>query len=253
MPTPEIDFLPASHRQRSVHRKANVWRLLIGGGFATALIVSFGSQQLMYRHTVRQLEDLQPAYDQAQALSQRLTAIQGELKKATNQADLFTYLRHPWPRTQLLTAALRQLPDCVTLTEIHIAHAQLAGAAEANLNRLPNKGKDDAEAKKLDSAQRDLRRLCEESAARETTLVLSGTTTDTAALERFLVALGEERLFLKVEMASLEANPEQRAGTWRFLARIAIRPGYGEPGGPQAADVKAVDRRMQTPRQPIRD
>jgi Tfp pilus assembly protein PilN len=229
-----------------------VWRLLVGGGFAAAFVVSFGSQQLMYRHTLRQLEDLQPVYEQAQALSQRLTAIQGELKKATNQADLFTYLRHPWPRTQLLSAALRQLPDCVTLTEIHIAHAQLAGA-EATVNRPPNKGKDDTEAKKLDPAQRDLRRLCEEAAARETTLVLSGITTDTAALERFLVTLGEERLFLKVEMASLEANPEKRAGTWRFSARIAVRPGYGEPGGPETTDMKAVDRRMETPRRPVRD
>jgi Tfp pilus assembly protein PilN len=59
----------------------------------------------------------------------------------------------------------------------------------------------------------------------ETTLVLCGTTTDTAALERYLVALGEERLFVKVEMASLEANPEQRTGTWRFSARVTIRPG----------------------------
>ena len=106
--------------------------------------------------------------------------------------------------------------------------------------------KDDAEAKKLDPAQRDLRRLCEESATRETTLVLSGVTTDTAALDRYLVALGDERMFIKVEMASLEANPEERAGTWRFSARLAVRPAYGEPGGPEGPDVKSVDRRMKT-------
>jgi hypothetical protein len=142
------------------------------------------------------------------------------------------------------------LPDCVTLTQVHISHSQLAGT-DAAASRPPNKAKDDAEAKKLDPSQRDLRRLSEESATRETTLVLSGTTTDTAALERYLVALGEERLFVKVEMASLEANPEQRAGTWRFSARVTIRPGYGEPGGPEAADVKSVDRRMKSPTQQV--
>jgi Tfp pilus assembly protein PilN len=252
MPSPDINFLPASYRQQSVHRKANVWRLLIGGGFAAALLVRFVYQQLLYRNKARELADLQPAYFQAQALSQRLAAVQADLKKATNQADLFTYLRHPWPRTQLLGAALRQLPDCVTLTEIHIAHSQLAGT-DAAISRLPNKAKDDAEAKKLDPTQRDFRRLRDESATREATLVLSGITTDTAALERYLVALGEERLFIKVEMASLEANPEQRAGAWRFSARLGIRPGYGEPGGPEAADIKSVDRRTQTAVQQIRD
>ena len=251
MPIPDINFLPASYRQQSVHRKANVWRLLIGGGFAAALLVSFVYQQLLYRNTRANSPTCSPRMSSA-VLSQRLAAVQADLKKATNQADLFTYLRHPWPRTQLLGAALRQLPDCVTLTEIHIAHSQLAGT-DATMSRPPNKAKDDAEAKKLDPSQRDLRRLRDESATHEATLVLSGITTDTAALERYLVALGEERLFIKVEMASLEANPEQRAGTWRFSARLGIRPGYGEPGGPEAADIKSVDRRMQTAEQQVRD
>ncbi len=250
MSTPDLNFLPASYRQQSVHRKANVWRLLVGGGFSAALMTSFVYQQLLYRQTKRELADLQPAYEQAQALSLRLAALQADLKKATNQADLFTYLRHPWPRTQLLGAALRQLPDCVTLTEIHISHSQLAGT-DAAMSRLPNKAKDDAEAKRLDPAQRDLRRLRDESTTRESMLVLSGVTTDTAALERYLVALGEERLFVKVEMASLETNPEQQAGTWRFSARAIIRPGYGEPGGPEAADVKSVDRRLNSAAQQV--
>src|SRR4029077_12204634 len=99
-----------------------------------------------------------------------------------------------------------------------------------------------AEAKQLDPAERDLRRLREEAAARETALVLRGCTSDTAARERYLVALGEEKLFVKVEMTSLEANAEQRAGTWRFSARLRIRPGYGQPGGREATDKKYVAR-----------
>ena len=34
----DIDFLPAAYRQQTVHRKANVWRLAVGGGFAAALL-----------------------------------------------------------------------------------------------------------------------------------------------------------------------------------------------------------------------
>jgi Tfp pilus assembly protein PilN len=229
-----IDFLPASYREQTVHRKANVWRLLIGGGFAAALVCSFLYQQILYRQAARQLDELRPEYDQAQALSRRMAAMQADLKSATKQAELFTYLRHPWPRTQLLTAALTQLPDCVTLREIHISRQQNA-AADSSAVRLTGRKQDDAEAKKLDPAERDLHQLCDETASRETTLVLSGITSDTAALERYLVALGEAKLFVKVELTSLEANHEEQQGTWRFSARLGVRPGYGQPGGPERA------------------
>jgi Tfp pilus assembly protein PilN len=92
---------------------------------------------------------------------------------------------------------------------------------------------EDAELKKLSPAQRDLLRLCEETAAREPALTISGITTDTAVLQHYLVLLGREKLFVKVELTSLEANHEERPGTWRFAARLEIRPGLGQPGGPE--------------------
>jgi hypothetical protein len=230
----DIDFLPNSYREKTVHRKANVWRLLIGGGFAAALVCSFLYQQILYRQAVRQLDELKPDYEQAQALSRKIAAMQADLKSATKQAELFTYLRHPWPRTQLLTAALSRLPDCVTLREIHISRRQTA-ATDSPATRQSRKKQDDAEAKKLDPAESDLRQLSDETASRETILVLSGSTSDTAALQRYLVALGEAKLFVNVGLTSLEANQEDRQGTWRFSAQLGVRPGYGQPGGPEPA------------------
>ena len=238
----EIDFLPAAYRQQTVHRKANVWRLLIGGGFCATLACSFIYQQILYRHTARQLAELSPQYEQAQALAKRLAALQTNLATATKRAELFTYLRHPWPRTQLLSAAVAQLPDCVTLREIHISRPTTA-ATDSPAGRAGGKKTDEAEIKKMDPAERDLRRLCEETAARETTVVLSGVTTDTAVLQHYLVALGQAPLFVKVELTSLEANHEEQAGTWRFTARLQVRPGYGQPGGPQPAENKTADQR----------
>ncbi|HEV2972179.1 MAG TPA: PilN domain-containing protein [Pirellulales bacterium] len=236
---PDIDFLPNSYREQTVHRKANVWRLLIGGGFAAALVCSFLYQQVLYRQTARQLDELKPEYEQAEALSLKMAAMQSELKSATKQAELFTYLRHPWPRTQLLTAALSRLPDCVTLREIHILRRSNS-TSDSPAARLGGKKQDDAEAKKLEPAERDLRQLRDETISRETILVLSGITSDTAALQRYLVTLGEAKLFAKVELTSLEANQEERQRTWRFSAQLGVRPGYGQPGGPEPVSKKGI-------------
>jgi Tfp pilus assembly protein PilN len=238
----DIDFLPAAYRQLTVHRRANVWRLLVGGGFCAVLIVSFLYQQFLYARTAHRLEELKPQFDQARALADRVAARQNELKAANQQADLYTFLRHPWPRTQLLTAALGQLPGCVTLREIHIAR-QANSAGEAPGVRTNGKREDEVDIKKLDPAQRDLMRLSEENRSRATTFTLSGITSDTSVLQRYLVALGKEKLFVKVELTSLEANHNEQPGTWRFAARLEIRPGYGQPGGLEPGPSRAVAQR----------
>jgi Tfp pilus assembly protein PilN len=238
----DIDFLPAAYRQQTVHRKANVWRLLVGGGFGAALVVSFLFQQYLYSQTARRLDELKPQYEQVQSLAGRLATRQSELKAANRQADLYTFLRNPWPRTQLLAAALGQLPTCVTLREIHIARQQNATGELPGI-RANGKRDDEAETKKLDPAQRDLMRLYDENRSHATTLTLSGITSDTSVLQHYLVTLGKEKLFVKVELTSLEANHNERPGTWRFAARLEIRPGYGQPGGFEPEPSRAVAQR----------
>jgi hypothetical protein len=229
----DIDFLPAAYRQQTVHRKANVWRLMVGGGFAAAILASFAFQQFIYRQSAARLDELKPQFIQANSLAERLAARQSELKAANRQADLCTFLRHPWPRSQLIAAALRPLPLCVTLREIHIARAQSAAGGIAGPHAVGSRDLE-AEFKKLAPTERDLVRLSEEETTRPAALTLSGITTDTAELQHYLVALGKESLFLKAELTSLEANHNEQPGTWRFGARLEIRAGYGQTGGPEA-------------------
>jgi hypothetical protein len=228
----DIDFLPAAYRQQTLHRKANVWRLAVGGGFAAALLASFAFQQFIYSQTAARLDELKPQLAQAKSLAERLATRQNELKSANRQADLCEFVRHPWPRSQLIAAALRPIPTCVTLREIHIARAQSQPGTIPSSRTTGNRDLD-AEVKKLDPAERDLIRLSDEEKARPTALTLSGITTDTAALQRYLVALGKETLFIKAELTSLEANHNEQPGTWRFAARLEIRSGYGQAGGPE--------------------
>jgi hypothetical protein len=227
----DIDFLPASYREQTVHRQANVWRVLVGGVFAALIVCSFVFQQFLFRQAQWEFNDIQPQYEQTQALTRRLTEVQTTLKAANIEAELFTYLRHPWPRTRLLSTALAPLPDSVILRQVQIVREHSA-TPEALGQRSFLKRPNDPDAPKLSPAQHDLNRLRDLSDPSPTVLILSGITTDTAALHHYLVTLGRATLFTKAELTSLQANHSERPGTWRFIARLAVRPGYGQPGGP---------------------
>jgi hypothetical protein len=223
----EIDFLPASYRQMTVHRKANVWRLLAGGVFVAMIGFSGVFQHLLRREALVDLARTGPQYDQAEALVQRQAELKRQLQLATTEAELYTYLRHPWPATQVLATALSPLPDCITLRRIRLFQDErplIATAASPPSQKKPS----DPEP----AATRDLRQLRQDNDSRPRVLILSGVTSDTAALQQYLLVLGASKLFVKTELRSLEADTTDRSGSMHFTARLVVRPGYGQPDGP---------------------
>jgi hypothetical protein len=233
----QIDFLPDSYRDQTVHRKANVWRVLVAALFAALLGGSACYQQLLRHNTARELGRIGSQYDQAQLLSAKLATLKQRLQDADAEADLLTYLRHPWPSTRVLAAALGPLPDCITLGEIRLTHehpdnASVQTVAASPALKKPTEADAAADAKRLSAAARDLALLREQHDNRPTVLLLAGVTTDTAGLQRYLVTLAEVQLFSKAELTSLEAEGAERPGALRFTARLLVRPGYCQPGGP---------------------
>jgi Tfp pilus assembly protein PilN len=224
----DIDFLPSSYRQMTVHRKANVWRLLAGGVFIAMIGVSAIYQHLLRREALADLARTGPLYDQAQALTQQQAELKRQLQLATTEAELFTYLRHPWPATQVLATALSPLPDSITLQQIRLFQDQPQLVATAASAPQPPKKPTEPEP----AALRDLRQLRQENDSRPRVLILSGITTDTAALQQYLLVLGTSELFVKTELGSLETDTTDHSGAMHFTARLVVRPGYGQPGGP---------------------
>ncbi len=223
----DIDFLPSSYRQMTVHRKANVWRLLAGGVFIAMIGFSAIYQHLLRREALADLARTGPLYDQAQALTQHQAELKRQLQLATTEAELFTYLRHPWPATQVLSTALSTLPDSITLHQIRLFQDQpqlVATTASAPPPKKPSEPEP--------SALRDLRQLRQDNDSRPRVLILSGVTTDTAALQQYLLVLGTSELFVKTELGSLETDTTDHSGAMHFTARLVVRPGYGQPGGP---------------------
>ena len=73
------------------------------------------------------------------------------------------------------------------------------------------------------------------AASKAVTAVLSGRTTDPAALHRYLGELHRCSLFPKVELDKLESvapGTNVPDGTMTFTTIVEVRAGYGQAGGP---------------------
>lgn len=227
-----IDFLPQKYRDLYAVRRRHLWRLSVLMMFAVIVGGAAAIQHWMKRDARSQLARVAGPHMKAIAINQQLVKINGRLSTARHTAELVTYLRHPWPRTQLLAEIVRPLTDDITLTNI-----QLTAEAEAN-QRQPNRRArrrllDEEGEAKGQPAERDLKELRDEFDNAGTTVYVSGVATNMASLHSYLGLLGVSSLFRKTELASLESMEgdfNQEAS--RFRIRIVVRPGYGQPQGP---------------------
>ena len=236
----DIDFLPVQYRQKRVQRQSQPWRIVVAVAFAVLLGAAAFTQQGRKRQAEKRLEAILPQYELAVSQNRKLAELHARLNTARNAAELFTYLRHPWPRTQLLAALLAPLPEGITLEQLQITR-QLPQdrAPPERYFRTENKAKDD-ELDKLPPATRDLIRLRDEFDKNPTLVLISGTTRESAAFHRYLGELGGASLFTKANLDSLESPENDPAGPLEFRATLVVRPGYGQPGGPTGPKKIAV-------------
>jgi hypothetical protein len=224
----EIDFLPDRLR---VNRRESKTRLLwVAGAVCCALALGVAST-LQYAAKRRLTADLAVAghaYDKAHVEILRLARTRAQLDAAHAEAELLTYLRHPWPRTQIVAALLAPLPETVTLTELRISRESPLAAKASRFQQEAGPEAAGQQADKRPPERRDLERLRQAIDEQRTVVLLDGTTTDNAALHRYLNELGQTSLLTSIELRSLEAGSEAK-GLTRFSARLNVRPGHGQP------------------------
>jgi Tfp pilus assembly protein PilN len=228
----DIDFLPLEYRQQHARRRWQPWRVAVVAVFLALLVLAVLTQFRQRWKAEGDLAAILPLYDEAMRQKGRLAEIHSQLQAAKSQADLSTYLRHPWPRTQLLAAVLDPLPDAVVLRQFHVAHETAIGQSAAAQRPGTDKKTDDEKASKLPAAQRDLKRLREELDTSKTLVRIAGTAKASDVLHRYLADLAKSDLFSKVELRSIERTEGNAATALRFQATLIVRPGYGQPGGP---------------------
>jgi len=235
----EIDFLPVQYRQKYARRQWQPWRVAVVAAFAVLLVAAVFSQRDRKRQAEKELAAIVPQYDLAVRQNRRLAEIWTQLDTARNTAELFTYLRHPWPRTQLLAALLAPLPEGISIEELRITRETPQGRAVPERRPRAENALEGEQLNALPPAVRDLTRLREEFDKTKTVVLISGTTRDTAALHRYLGELGGATLFSRAELDSLASAENQPAGTLQYRATLLVRPGYGQPGGPTGPEKRA--------------
>jgi len=226
----DVDFLPPEYRQNFARAKWYGRRLLLVTLVVTLVAVTAWNQQGRLRRLQADVADLEPARVAAVETKETLNALQNRLQVNRASAELITYLRHPWPLTQILAALLHPLPKEITFEELRIGREALAGPRSGLIRSPANRKPEEKQTAGLPPAVRDLKRLREECDPRETVVSLAGTTTESAALHQYLGELGRKDLFSKSQLHSLEvdqADPEKI----HFTASLVVEPGYGQPGG----------------------
>lgn len=228
-----VDFLPNDYRRQAADRRSHVWlfiTLTIYGGFVGVV----ATHQFLARRAVqRELDQVEIPYVQAELANKRLAELESQLEETSVEADLHTYLRHPWPRTQVLAALVEHLPPEVNLTEVTMRRERReqddhrTGAARSD----PMGQAEDTSTKP--DARQSLKRLREEIDATRTVIWVRGVTTDNTALHHCIRALSESWLFTKADLESLDSmDDDTTPGAATFGICLELRPGYGQKDGP---------------------
>jgi len=228
----DIDFLPVQYHQQNAYRQAKPWQIIVVTSFLGLVALLTISQNVHRRFVERQLADLTPAYEMALGQKRQLSEVQAQLKRTEYEAELITYLRHPWPKSQLLSALLSRLPEEITLQQLQITR-EAENSAAASERRPPVVLGNSADQQKFISpAERDIQTLQSQSEGKQIVIILTGATADSATLHHYLDEMQSNSLFAKAELGSVTSVGESSGAAIQFHAKLFVKPGYGQKGSP---------------------
>ncbi len=209
--------------------------------FAVVIVTSSLFQYDVEANIQEQIDCLTQSYEETKALEEQGHNLKKMLLTTRSDAGLYAYLRHPWPRTQILAAVVESLPDSVMLAQIQIHRESTMSTADIPTHQQRRVDKQKEDIKKLLPSQRDIKQLRKVYDTGDTIVSIEGMTTHVGSLHRYLGGLEKSRLIEKAELSSIESleNSDQ-TDVSQFSARLVVRPGYGQQGGEATADVAQV-------------
>ncbi len=221
-----IDFLPERYQERALKRKAAIWQYALLLGFG-GLLLAATIGQFAIKHSLRtSLAELKQSRIDTNLKRGAVELLKQELGSTEEEAALYTYLRHPWPRTQLLAKITELLPESVVLEGIEIF------GQHPNASSSAFKEEGDG-AKGATPAAKDLAQLRSDLDATQLVVRVRGTVEDPAKLNEYVEQLSRVALFRAVSLNSLQskASPDATPRS-AFELKVTVRPGHGQPEGP---------------------
>jgi len=223
-----IDFLPKRYHEQGVRRKSQLWRiilLVLFGGVCAATAVG---QQILRRSVKSQLDAIAAEYASANATNQMFDRIQADLKDANASAELYAFLQHPWPRTQILASLSKPLDETIYLSQLHVYDETVKANLSSHRSSRPGSKSEPDTAKALNlPSQADLKRLDSALLNKRTVISIVGKTTDIAALHKYVAELKRADLFTSAKLVSLQSiEDDARQAVSQFRLRVLVRPSH---------------------------
>ncbi|MBC8356506.1 MAG: hypothetical protein H8E66_31380 [Planctomycetes bacterium] len=227
-----IDFLPERYRERDLKRRAAIWQYALLFGFGGVLLAATIGQFAMKRSLQTSLSELKESRIATNVKRERVKLLKQQLGETDEIAALYTYLRHPWPKTQLIVLITESIPDSVVLEGVEVLDE---APQRSFLINSETQGRQSAES----PAAADLAVLRGDHDSTQLIVRVRGTVDDTAALNGYVQQLSEVPLFRSVSLSSLQAtgSPQEQSSRDKsprssFELNVIVRPGHGQPGGP---------------------
>ena len=218
-----IDFLPPRYRERHRKRQAFAWEIAVLAFFGLLIAAGVLWQVSQRWRAAHQLAALKLQFQQAVELQATQEQLQSKLASTSEAAELYLYLEHPWPRTQVLRAMESCLPEGMYLTDVHIAYEAPTAPPALSEEKL----------QKLSPARRDIARLRRESDRRVAVVKIAGTTGDASHVYDFAHRLGQLPPLATVKLESAENQAGDLPKHTAFRLRGVLKPGYYQAGGPE--------------------
>lgn len=227
----DIDFLPPQYHVAQVERQSQIWRSGLLLVFSAVIGTAFVGQHGLRRHAEAELAAATVHFDAAVRQQAELARRQQQLAFQSADAELWTYLRHPWPRSRILKEIVDTLPEKIAVERIRLVRESLpratTGAPESAGVKSPA-GATPA----LTPAQLDLQKLRAEGDGAQFVLVIDASAAKQTDVHNYVARLAASSWFAKTDLASLQRTDSPRPGMISFCIRLVIVPGYGMPRGP---------------------
>jgi Tfp pilus assembly protein PilN len=216
-----IDFLPESYRRRRLQRRAQTWEATILLLFGVVVAATAILQAMQRWRVTRELAATEVVHRSAEEVQKSHEALQAKLSQAAQVAELYNYLEHPWPRTQVLRTLSDCLPESAAITRVEIVREQVQA--------FPPPASETKE-ETLTPPQLDVKQLRQEYDQRPNVVTLSGLADNARQVHAFVDRLSTSPLLASVRLESVEnqEGPTQRTA---FRLRGVLKSAYGQPGG----------------------
>ncbi|MBL8828125.1 MAG: hypothetical protein JNM18_14190, partial [Planctomycetaceae bacterium] len=201
------------------------------------VIVAFGGlvgaagvgQWLVQYRTRTDIQIAEIEYQAAKTAQQKLELAQKQLRDTSQEAELLTFLRHPWPRTQILRRVTSSLPNEVMIERLRIGRDENKPKEVLTVGVIkPTDSNGTKTTATSTPVEKDLKQLRDECDTRRVIVELTGYTSDLTALHVYLNQLASESLFAQAELTSIQSVEKGTERRSQFTARLVLAPGHGQ-------------------------